>query len=254
MRRNSIIVLAALLAWPALASAFDHAHARWGQLLSEHVDDGRIAYSKIAADPTELVSYLAALEAVAATEFESFTPAQRKAFWINAYNAYTVKLIVDHHPVETINTIGGQLRSPFKIEFIPLTKIRGATISLDTIEHQILRREFEDARIHAAIVCASLSCPALRSEAFLPDRLDEQLDGAMREFIGDPARNAWTPETARLDLSSIFKWFRADFERDSGSLEAFIAAHAPKSVARQMNARGEVSIRFRPYDWTLNGR
>ena len=181
-----------------------------------------------------------------------FTRAERMAYWINGYNAYTVKLILEHYPVDSIKDIGGIFKSAFKIEFIT-SRVRAATISLNTIEHEILRPEFEDPRVHAAIVCASTSCPVLRAEAFRADRLDAQLDAAMRGFINDPVRNRWDPASRTLHLSSIFKWFRADFESTDGTALAFAGRFFDAEIAAQLQNGAQPSVEYLKYDWSLNG-
>ena len=245
--------LLVLLSLTTGASAgFDHDHTAWTALLTAHVREGRVDYSALHREPSALDAYLRGLEAVTSDELSGFTRDQRFAFWINAYNAYTVKLIIDHHPVASIRKVGGLFKSPFKLTFIPLTRLRREAISLDTIENDILRKEFADARLHAAIVCASLSCPELAARAYRAADLETQLDQAMRGFLADPGRNRWDPATRTLHLSSIFKWFDEDFKKSGGSVLAFVRRYAPPAVQAGI-AAGETEIRYLDYDWALNG-
>ena len=142
----------------------------------------------------------------------------------------------------------------FRERFIPLQSLRGQVLSLNDIEHEILRKELGEPRIHFAIVCASKSCPELRSEAYRAKTLDEQLTQAARSFISDPSKNRFDAAARTLRLSPIFDWFRADFERSSASLPAFVARYAEPAVATALSSGGEVRIEFLDYDWSLNGR
>ena len=129
--------------------------------------------------------------------------------------------------------------------------VRGRQLSLDDIEHQILRRELDEPRIHFAIVCASRSCPVLRDEAYRAQDLDAQLDDAARRFVRDRSRNWFDAATNTFHASSIFKWFRGDFERRAGSLASFLARYADDAAAAALRTGG-VRIEFLDYDWSLN--
>ena len=122
---------------------FDHSHQIWTQLLEKHVRDGLVDYQSLARDPEPLNRYLARLQAVGPKQYAGWDEPQRLAFWLNAYNAYTVKLVLDHWPVESIKDIGSLLSSPFRIRFVPLESLRGRVLSLDDLEHRILRTEFQ---------------------------------------------------------------------------------------------------------------
>jgi hypothetical protein len=169
---------------------------------------------------------------------------EQMAFWINAYNAFTIKLVIDHYPVKTIKAIKRgipYINSVWDIKFI---YIQGQNYSLNNIEHDILRPKFGDARVHAAINCASISCPRLANEAYTAQRLEKQLDRATRDFINDPLRNKVRREQA--SISAIFNWFGGDFKRDAGSLRAFLNKYA----AEPLRENGKIS--FLPYNWNLN--
>jgi hypothetical protein len=230
------------------------AHAAWTELLGRHVSGGLVDYAALKRDGRPaLQAYLQALEAVERAELESWPRADQLAFWIDAYNAYTVKLVLDHHPVRSIRSIGLFTGAAFRRKFIPLERAAGARLSLDDIEHHILRERFRDPRVHFALVCASRSCPVLRAEAYRGPELEAQLDDAARTFLRDPARNRYDPVARTLFLSSIFTWFRRDFEAAAGSLPAFVARYADPATARALRGPG-VKVVFLDYDWSLNER
>ena len=232
---------------------FDHRHSRWTNVLQVFVRDGSVDYAALKQrGQDELDAYLASLESVCHSQYDRWTREQKLAFWINAYNAFTVRLVLDHYPLKSIRSIGLLPMAAFRERFIPLESLRGSKLSLDDIEHRILRREFDDPRIHFAIVCASRSCPPLRSEAYRGAEIDQQLEEAARSFIRDRAMR-FDAGTRTLYLSSIFKWFREDFEKSAGSLSEFVARYADPGTASAIRA-GSVKIEFLDYDWSLNGR
>jgi len=233
---------------------FDHTHARWSAVLGRFLHGNRLDYEALGRERGELDLYLLELHAVTREDFATWTREQRFAFWIDAYNAFAVQLVLAHYPVASIRDIGTLLSPVWKKEFVPLGHLYGAgttdLISLDTIEHKILRPEFEDARVHAAINCASESCPPLAPEAFRADALDAQLDARVLAWLSDTALNRFDAASRRADVSSIFEWFESDFARDAGSVQAWIAQHGPES-ARWM-AEGEVDLHHLEYSWKLN--
>lgn len=234
------------------ALGFDHGHQLWTSLLQQYVSNGTVDYRGLAVDgQPRLATYLAGLGTASRLESRWDTH-QRLAFWINAYNAYTVRLILDHYPLPSIRSIGWLPLAAFRMKIAPLGPA-GAPVSLNTIENDILRARFSEPRLHFAIVCASKSCPALRSESYQPDRLDAQLDEAARGFFMDRTKNRWDPETRTLYLSSIFKWFRADFARDGQTLQTFAARYLPPADGTSL-IEGPVRIVFLDYDWALNGQ
>ncbi len=256
---------ASVLALPAQAEGFDHAHTAWSALLKKHVrlvDGGRasqLRYAGMAADRAPLKAYLASLSAVSATDFAGWAKPRQMAFLINAYNAFTVELVLTRYPkLASIKELGGFLQSPWQQKFVPLL---GQTVSLDGIEHEMLRARgrYDDPRIHFAVNCASIGCPSLREEAFVAERLDAQLDEQARRFMSDRSRNRWSVATQRLELSKIFDWYGEDFRlghRGISSVQAFCAsfanelADAPADRERIRGPRVEVS--HLAYDWALN--
>lgn len=234
--------------------SFDHAHARWSAVLAQHLRDGRFDYERLGESRGELDQYLLDLRAVTREEFAAWTREQRYAFWINAYNAFTVHLVLSRYPLESIQDLGTTLAPVWKKEFIPLGHLYGEgttdLTSLDTLEHKILRPQFQDARVHAAVNCASQSCPPLAPEAFRAEALEAQLDARVLDWLSDPALNRYDESKRRAEVSAIFDWFEGDFARDAGSVEAWIGKHGPES-ARWM-AEGKVDLRTLDYSWKLN--
>jgi hypothetical protein len=238
MTRIGIAIVAgvarALLAAPVLG---DDLHASFDALLKRAVDgDGRVAYRTLQQrDSAALDAYLASL---AAADPASLTESEQIAFWINAYNARVLRGVLDGYSAEGLL---GRKRF-FSFYSFPLA---GRSRTLDEIEHEILRRQFREPRIHFALVCASTSCPTLRSEAYRGDRLDAQLDEQARAFVNDPRRNQFGPGDT-IKLSSIFKWFGDDFAAAAGSVPAFLRRYHPVPEP--------VRIEYLDYDWTLNAQ
>lgn len=242
------LTLAASLA--AAESPFDRSHAALDALLKQHVRDGEVDYPALKADPRPLADYLEQLGTVREAEFNRWPVPDRLAFLINLYNAATLKLVVDHYPVKSIRDVGSLFRSPFKLPIVPLF---GRRVPLDTVEHEILRRQYAEPRIHFALVCAARSCPPLRAEAYVGARLDQQLREQGERFLRDARRNRVDLAGRTLYLSEIFKWFGEDFEKAAGSVQRFVADYLPPAaavVARQDGFR----VRYLTYDWSLNER
>jgi hypothetical protein len=233
-------------------SRFDHEHRAWTVILAKYLRDGSVDYRGLVdhGQPA-LNAYLGALSAASPAE-SGWTREERLAFWINAYNAFTIRLILDHYPLSSIRSIGFLPLAAFRTKFIPLGAGR-TPISLNVVENEILRKQFRDARIHFAIVCASKSCPTLRSESYRSSDLDQQLDAAARAFLDDPSKVRWDPASRTLYLSSIFNWFRDDFEREGKTLQGFVGRYLGQSDAAALDS-GKVRVVFLDYDWSLNGR
>jgi hypothetical protein len=170
------------------------------------------------------------------------------AFLINAYNAYTLQLIIDHHPVKSIKDIGSFFKGPWDQ---PVVRLFGRTLTLNNLEHDIIRVDYQEPRIHFALVCAARGCPPLRNEAYLADRLEEQLDDQVRRFLATPDKNRVDASRRTVYLSPIFKWYGADFEKQHGSVLAALQPYWPKASASVL-AQGGFKIRYTDYDWSLN--
>ena len=260
----SLLSVAFLGLFSALVGAtntFDH--GQWDALLKQHVlplnggQATQVDYQGFADDKASLEGYLAELSQVTQAEFDRLSTDEQLAFLINAYNAWTVELILTKWPdLDSIKELGSFFRSPWSKSFIPLL---GETRSLDDIEHVMIRGSdrYQDPRIHFAVNCASIGCPALRNQAYTGEQLEAQLEQQTQLFLEDRSRNR--REGGKLALSSIFKWYREDFEKgwkEYDSLESFLVNYAislslsPEDI-RQLKEK-KMSIRFLDYDWALN--
>ena len=221
----------------------DFSHQALDETLHVHVADGVVNYSAIAAD-SKFRTYLMELDRIDPNSLR--TRQERLAFWINAYNAFAIKGILDgYSPM----TLWGRYRY-----FIARTyQVGGKTINLYGLERKLLIPDFREPRIHFAIVCASSSCPKLQSWAYGEDTLDEQLDRSARDFINDPTRNRFDRQRKIASLSMIFQWFREDFEAHSGSLINYVKRYVVDSdFARELESI-PYKVEFLEYDWPLNG-
>jgi hypothetical protein len=256
-----------LIASAALAQAqgFEHSHAAWHALLAKHVkpfaggNASAVDYAALKGEQAALKAYLGTLTAVSEADYGKWSKPQRLAFLINAYNAFTVELILTRYPdLASIKDLGSVFSSPWKKKFFSLL---GQERNLDDIEHGIIRAPgaFDDPRIHAGVVCASIGCPMLRAEAFTSEKLDAQLDDGMKRFLADGSRNRFDAASGRLQVSKIFDWYGKDFEKGHkgyDSLKTTFARHAAQLAATpEAQARvrsGDYRLDFLDYDWRLN--
>lgn len=247
----------AMLAFGSLiskAQGFDHSQKAWTSLLEKYTSTkGQstiVKYKEWKTQVKDLNSYLKSVEEVSKSDFTKFTKPEQLTFLINAYNAFTVKLILDNYPVRSIKDIGSVFSSPWKKKFF---RLFGEEQNLDTIEHQFIRAQFNEPRIHFALVCASVGCPALRREAYTPEKLENQLNDAAIQFLTDRTKNQYLVEKQTLELSPIFKWYGDDFVKKFGSLEEFLADKITSNPNHQQLIRSKkVQIKFLEYDWSLN--
>ncbi len=268
--RRRFIAATSLIAGGALWSgtafaAFDQRHAAWTALLKDNVVVARnghsstVHYAAFKQQRGAFDGYLKSLSAVTQREYDGWSKPQRLAFLINAYNAFTVSLILTKYPdLASIKDLGGLFQSPWKKEFFQLL---GQSRSLDGVEHGMIRASgaFNEPRIHFAVNCASIGCPMLQREAFVADRLEAQLADATQRFLSDRSRNRYEPQRKRLVVSKLFDWYGKDFEQGYGgidSLEAYFSRHAAElsdSAADQQAVRsGDWQLDFLDYDWALN--
>jgi hypothetical protein len=248
MKSVIVICLALPMGWifPVTATAEGPVDNRlWAQLLKAHVTDGRVDYDGFKQNEARLDQYLAILSA---TDPQTLSRRHQFAFYINAYNAFTVKLILTRYPgINSIKEISSFFSNPWSRKFIPLD---GFKVSLDHIEHDILRSRFKDPRVHFAINCAAQSCPPLSSTPYEGSTLESRLDEQTRRFINDPGNTFLKGDT--LFVSRIFKWFEDDF---SGNPLGFIRQYADASLKQaldQASAKGDIRLEYLYYDWTLN--
>jgi hypothetical protein len=228
-----------------MAGSTPPSHQLWNELLKSNVKpDGLVDYKGFIREKPKLEKYLKLLSENA-PDRKTWSKNEQLAYWINVYNAYTVKLIVDFYPTKSIRDLGPRIKIPLikDVWHYKFFKIAGVEMSLDEVEHSILRKEFEEPRIHFAINCASVSCPPLLNEAFVATNLENQLTRVATTFINDPTRNKISSQSAQL--SSIFSWFKGDFTK-KGTLIEFLNRYA--KVKLSPNAR----ITFMEYNWNLN--
>lgn len=242
---------------PAACADIDHTHAAWTKLLQTYAapqsHGERLDYARWQREgQAELDAYLRSLAAVCPATYAGWSPPQQIAFWLNAYNAYTVRLVLDHYPITSIRQIGLLPFAAFRRRFIPIHVLGDRDLSLDAIEHDVLRKGFHEPRIHFALVCAAVSCPKIGTEAYRAADLDAQLTARGRAFLADGTKNHYVASLKTLYLSPIFDWYRADFEAAAGSLVAFVAPYLPEPEATAVREPG-VKIVFLPYEWALNG-
>lgn len=217
----------------------------YADLLGKYVIDGVVDYQSFKNEEETLDRYLNVLEQ---TDSAALSHHEQFAFYVNAYNAWTIKLILSGYPgIKSIKALGSIFRSPWQKK---ICRIDGDIITLDDIEHSILRPRFRDPRVHFAINCASKSCPPLVSEPYRGDILDQQLDSSARDFINDPSSNRLEGNT--LYVSSIFKWFAEDFDND---VVGFFLKYAELDMKRELERRrNSIKIKYLDYDWSLNGK
>ena len=262
MRKLLLTLLILLL--PGLAqAAFDHSHAQWDALTKKHVlwlaggHASQVDYRGFKADRNELKSYLDGLSAVTQSQYDGWKKPEKLAFLINAYNAYTVELILTKYPVKSIKELGSLVTSPWKKRFFSLL---GKPRSLDDVEHGMIRAPgvFDEPRIHMAANCASIGCPALRSEAYVAGKLDAQLEDSVVRFLSDRSRNRFNQKNDRLEVSKIYEWYGKDFAARSDSVEAWLAQYADKLADepkyQQAIRDRKAKLDFLDYDWALNGK
>jgi hypothetical protein len=210
-------------------------------LLKKHVDQkGNVDYKNLKSDESKLTEYISYLEETTPTK--DWSDNKTKAFWINAYNAYTLKIILDNYPLKSIMEIKQKGKDAWNISF---ANVGGKKYTLNHIEHEILRKEFNDPRIHVGVNCASVSCPKLGNFSFTEANIDTELERLMKLFVNDSSRNKIT-ET-KIQASKIFDWFKSDFTKN-GSLIDYLNNYSTTKIS------DKATIRFLEYDWRLNGK
>jgi hypothetical protein len=223
-------------------------HDGWNTLLKKYVDSkGYVNYAGFASEEPKLDSYLRLISKNAPAS--SWSKDAKLAYWINAYNAYTVKLILDHRDekITSIKDIGSKIKIPFvntpwDVKFI---KIGDKEMDLNNIEHGIIRKHFDEPRIHFALVCAAKSCPPLRNEAYIASKLNAQLDDQGVRFINDSFKNEVS--SSKMTISKLFNWYGGDFKK-TDSIENWINKYA------KSKAKPGTSITYKDYIWELNGK
>lgn len=241
-----ILLLSILLTSKTMA--FDHSHLEWQVILEEVVkkesSQALVNYKGLKKDQKKLKKYLESLSSVKKAEYNSWDKSKRLSFLINAYNAFTMELIINEFPLKSIRDAASLFSSPWKREFFTLLEKKH---HLDWIEHDMIRKKFKEPRIHFALVCASLGCPNIQKKAFNHENLDKLLDLSARDFLGDKKKNYFDGE--KLHLSKIFKWYGEDFP----NLKKYISTYLTNDLKLQKKIQNpKTKINWLFYNWGLN--
>ena len=239
----STLLLTLLLAVPAAAATSAPSAADLDRTLARTVRGGHVDYAGLRRDSGGLDAWLAAAAKVPEASFTGWPRDERLEFLLNLYNAATLRLILDHYPLESIRKIG-PFWDPNKAWKLPVVAVFGRKATLNELEHELIRPVFKEPRVHFALVCAAKGCPPLRSEAYAADRLEAQLDDQAKAFLGQRAKNRTEPATRTAYLSPIFKWYMEDF---GGSKAAVL-----RSLRPWLPAQDDWAVEWTDYDWTLN--
>jgi hypothetical protein len=261
------IILILLINTQASAGEFDH--SVFDNLLTQNVNNGLVDYKYISNNINQLQNYLETIENADFNEFKSWSKNEQMAFLINAYNAVTIYGIVQNYPIQYGGIVARARFPKSSIRQIKdfwnkvFVKIAGQDYSLNYIEHEMLRKGYQDPRIHFVIVCASLSCPDLSNRAYLPEKLDVQLDRATKNFINSSKGFVLDKQKNRLYLSAIFGWYKNDFMTDESpgflkdygkhkaGILSFIMNYVDENT-RNYIKNNNPEIKYMDYDWSLN--
>ncbi len=243
-RYGSLLALTLCLTSVRAADSNDRAHATFDRLLKKHVGaDGTVDYKQLRGDRAALEQYTRYLGGV---ELGSLSRDEKLATYINAYNAFTLQLILDHWPLKSIMDIPEQKR--WKDQ---RWRLGGRKVSLDQLENEIIRKEFAEPRIHFAVNCASIGCPPLRPEAYVGARLDHQLEEQTRRVLNDPRWARYDTDQHRVHVTKLFDWYKADFTRGGGSVVEFVRKYN-RAMQRPTFEPVETRVAFVEWDWALN--
>jgi len=255
---------------PEAAPAAPLDYSDYAAALADYVNtEGLVHYSNLKANRHALDAFVEAIATLDPPIFDSWKPVDRLAFWINAYNALTLKAIIDHYPIQP--SLLRSLRFPQNsIRQIPGVwnqlhfKVMGRLMTLDEIEHQVIRKQFDEPRAHMALVCAAKGCPVLRNEPYAGDRLDSQLEDQVTKFVHNPSQFRVDPEKKIIHLSKILDWYGDDFEpefadperfpgrsRAEGAVLNFLSRYVDDATRLHLQDRA-YRIRYLDYDWSLN--
>ncbi|UOG77103.1 DUF547 domain-containing protein [Hymenobacter tibetensis] len=240
---SSTTLLAAPAVVAPVAAGIDH--SAYDKLLKKYVNEkGLVNYKGWKTEQAAFNQYLQLLSKNAPTN--SWSKAEQMAYWINAYNAYTIRLILDHYPLQSIKDIGTKIQIPFVTTpwASKFFTIGGKKMSLDNIEHGILRKDYNDPRIHFALVCASISCPRLRNEAYIATKLESQLQDQGRDFLNNPTKNK--PGKTSAQLSKYFDWYKGDWTSNGQTVVGWVNKYATTKLDNG------AKISYLDYNWQLN--
>lgn len=223
-------------------------HTDWDEILKKEVKflkngQSLFNYQNIKNNPTKFYNYLKSLSDLSKKDYDKMSKEDQMAFLINAYNAFTVKLIIENYPLKSIKDIGSFFFSPWKKEFF---KLLGKKRHLDYIEHEVLRKDFKEPRVHFAVVCASMGCPNLQNFAWTGKKLEEQFQLATKNFLGQKDKNFYDKKKKTLFISKIFKWYGDDFNSLHKSAKNFILNFY------KIEDKKDIAIKWQDYKWELN--
>ena len=238
MKKLIIFLLLAAITGSVSAQTLNKQQEFLDKALDQFVENGKVDYKGIKAEPMELMKYLLIAGSVSESDFKAWDKNQQLAFLVNLYNASTLQLIVDNYPIESIKKIGTAVKGPWSQ---PVVKLHGKKITLNQLEHGIIRKQYNEPRIHMALVCAAKSCPPLRSEVYTAEKLNAQLDDQSKKFLLSSSGLVINRSKGAAEISKIFKWYKKDFT----SVPDFIEKHSGKSL------KG-LKIKYLTYDWSLN--
>jgi len=244
-----------LFVWLSISFGQKVDHSILSNLMKEYNFDGNVNYKGLTTD-SRLTAYLEKLSNANPQKLE--TKHAELAFWINVYNAFTIKAIVDNYPIESINDLhsGGRVLSYILSTTIwdeDFIKISGKEYSLNDIEHKILRKKYNEPRIHFAIVCASISCPQLRNEAFVASRIDSQLQDQTIQFFNDESKNKFDVENKVAYLSKILDWFSEDFGDNDEKVLLFVSEYVESEISENIKQNlDDWTVEYMDYNWGLN--
>ncbi|GAB6096834.1 hypothetical protein JCM14469_30870 [Desulfatiferula olefinivorans] len=255
------VIILCVLSGPA--QAFDHHHGLWDILLKKHVTPAggpggfRVNYEGMKNDRALMGTFMDQMTSVSRETFDAWSLNRRRAFLINAYNVFVIRLVLDHYPVESIKDIGGWFTDPFDIEFIPLLD---GTLSLNGVEHRLMALDGDapDPRLRLLLFRASRGCPHLATDAVTHENIGDLLESSLVGFLADREKNRFNPQKKRVELSALFQWYASDFSARYGSLDAFVRIYADAIASFPGDSldllHDPVGISFLSYDWSLNGR
>jgi hypothetical protein len=239
---------------PKLYAAFDHSHAIWGQVLAKYVEikgpSSAVKYKDLKKRHQDLKQYTSMLQKVTKEEYQSFSPDEKAAFLINAFNSLTIELVLQNSEIKTIKDLETVLTSPWKKKFFTLF---GEQQSLSEIENQVFNNSIEDPRLIFALASACRSCAPLRKEPFVGARLNQQLEDATQSFLSDKSRTHFDTKSRTLYISELLKKHKSALSKRYGSLQAFIAPRIAKTPEEQKAIESnDTKIVFLDLDWRIN--
>ncbi len=263
MCKLAVFVMGGMLLCAAGAHGQDFDHSAWDRVLKLHVNEaGRVDYAALRANRGEFDAYIAKIAAGSPESHpQDFSSREAQlAYWINGYNALTIRGVIDNWPTKSVRDLG------FLFGFFRRSDytVGGKKVSLNYIEHDVIRKQFSEPRIHFALVCASLGCPRLRREAYVPERLEQQLEEDARYFINEPRNLAVDPARGRVTVSKIFDWYGGDFEkhvkttaRRGGSKTGspildYVLQYANDANRSAILALKSPKVDFADYSWEIN--